>query len=112
MIRKHLPGKGDILNYQASGSVTRLDLGRTVGKAVILVSLCLAFFVTNPVADVFFDDPESAYQRIMSPLSRGDSGVCQSKGTTHPALSLRDLSGGHPSQEGKSCYVNEFFGDD
>ena len=53
MIRKRLPGKADVLNYQASGSAARLDLDRTVGKAVILVSLCLSFFVTNPVDNVF-----------------------------------------------------------
>jgi len=45
MIKEHLPGREDVSNYK--------DFDRTVEKAVILVSLCLAFLVTNPVANVF-----------------------------------------------------------
>ncbi|MFQ6115968.1 MAG: hypothetical protein ACE5NG_18055 [bacterium] len=45
MIKKHLPVREDVSIYRG--------FDRTVRKAVILVPLCLAFLVTNPVADVF-----------------------------------------------------------
>ena len=68
MIKKHLPEKRDISNYQ--------DLGWTVARAVILVSLGLAFLVTNPVAEVFFDDlPSTLRENHKSPLERGFRGV-------------------------------------
>jgi len=46
MIKEHLSGREDVSNYK--------DFNRTVEKAVILVSLCLAFLATKPVADSFF----------------------------------------------------------
>jgi hypothetical protein len=78
MIKKYLPGKRDVLNHS--------DLRWIVKKAVILVHLRLAVFVIKPVTDSFFDDCQSAYERIISPLWRGDSGVCYSDGRTHPTL--------------------------
>ena len=43
---------------------------------MILVSLCLAFLVTNPVADGYFDNlPSSLERMIKSPLERGFRGV-------------------------------------
>jgi len=78
MIKEHLPGREDVSNYK--------DFDRTVGKAVILVSLCLAFLVTNPVADGSFDNLPSTLQRMISPLLRGDLGVCSDNNQTLPAL--------------------------
>jgi len=74
MIKEHLPGREGISNYK--------DFNQTVGKAMILVSLCLAFLVTNPVADDSFDDLPSTLERMISPLLRGDSGVCLSRHDT------------------------------
>jgi len=78
MIKEHLSGREDVSNYK--------DFDRTVEKVVILVSLCLAFLVTNPVADGSFDDLPSTLQRMISPLLRGDLGVCSGDNQTHPAL--------------------------
>ena len=60
MIKEHLPVREDVSNYK--------DFDRSVEKAVLLVSLCLAFLVTNPVADGSFDDLPSTLERIISPL--------------------------------------------
>jgi len=78
MIKEHLPGREDVSNYKY--------FDRTVEKAVILVSLCLAFLVTNPVADGSFYDLPSTLERVISPLWRGDLGVCSDDNQTHPAL--------------------------
>jgi len=78
MIKEHLPGRKDVSNYK--------DFDRTVEKAVLLVSLCLAFLVTNPVVDGFYDDLPSTLERMISPLWRGDLGVCSDDNQTHPAL--------------------------
>jgi len=78
MIKEHLPGREDVSNYK--------DFDRTVEKAVILISLCLAFLVTNPVVDGFYDDLPSTLERMISPLWRGDLGVCSDDNQTHPAL--------------------------
>jgi len=76
--KKHLPGREDVSNYK--------DFDRTVEKAVILVSLCLVFLVTNPVADGSFDNFPSTLERMISPLLRGDLGVCSDDNQTHPTL--------------------------
>jgi len=78
MIKEHLPAREDVSNYK--------NFDRIVGKAVILVSLCLAFLVTNPVADGSFDDLPSTLERMISLLLRGDLGVCSDDNQTHPAL--------------------------
>jgi len=62
------------------------DFDRTVGKAVILVFLSLAFLVTNPVADGSFDDLPSTLERMISPLLRGDLWVYSDDNQTPPAL--------------------------
>jgi len=82
MIKQHLPGREDVSNYKV------FDL--TVEKAVILVSLCLAFLVTKPVADGSFDDLPSILERMISPLWRGDLGVCSDDNQPPPPF-------GHPS---------------
>jgi len=56
------------------------------GKKVLLVSLCLAFLVTNPVADGSFDNLPSTLERIISPLLRGDLRVFSDNNQTPPAL--------------------------
>jgi len=78
MIKEHLPGREDVSNYK--------DFDRTVEKKVLLVYLCLAFLVTNPVADGSFDNLPSTLQRMISPLLRGDLGVCSDNNHTLPAL--------------------------
>jgi len=78
MIKEHLPVREDVSNYKC--------FYRTVGKAVILTSICLAFLVTNPVADGSFDDLPSTLERMRNPLLRGDLGVCSDDNQTHPAL--------------------------
>jgi len=67
MIKEHLPVREDVSNYKG--------FNRTAGKAVILVSLCLVFLVTKPVADGSFDDLPSTLENDKSLLERGFRGV-------------------------------------
>ena len=76
--KRAFTGKEDVSNYK--------DFDRTVEKAVILVSLCLAFLVTNLELIDSFDDLPSTLERMISPLLRGDLGVCSDNNQTHPAL--------------------------
>jgi len=78
MIKEHLPGREDVSNYK--------DFDRTVKKTVLLESLCLAFLVTNPVADGSFYDLPSTLERIISPFLIGDLRVCSDNNQTPPAL--------------------------
>jgi hypothetical protein len=59
----------------------------------------------RPVAEGFFDDLPSTLERIISPLYRGDLGVCRNDNQTHPALRA-------PLSRGESCDTGDFFRDD